>query len=405
MAINTYKHVDSGSSGGGDGSTWATSGANAAYTEAELETFLESTVVAGDVIFIKGGTYTLDSAYDSSARNGTSTAPIAIIGVKSTTTNTGANVVFSDFATGAGRPFFDGATYGIKLGNFYVVKNISVESSVATYPFDIGTYGVVVNCKFNNDYGSDDSGHRVVNIGAYTSIIDCEISGLHCRGIMATTGARVLFSYIHDIYDAGLYCNDVYCVAIGNVFNNCLYGIQGTNGYRSTFINNTFYECDYGSYNTGGATGGNVYINNLMEGNDIVGFYKSTQCDIEFYSHNHGNDARCTDMWSGVDTSTIFQDYNISTGDPLFASAGSDFSLSTTSPCFGAGLNIAGGVGSSGMKPNKGAWQNSLDEGARNTDPTEAKVQTGTSYKILNVAKSGALLATIYIRKPKTMGS
>jgi len=44
VAINIYKHCDSASAGGGDGSTWALAGANAAYTEAELEVFLEGAI-------------------------------------------------------------------------------------------------------------------------------------------------------------------------------------------------------------------------------------------------------------------------------------------------------------------------------------------------------------------------
>ncbi|MBU2249109.1 MAG: hypothetical protein KKD77_20345 [Gammaproteobacteria bacterium] len=150
MAIGTYYHVTPTGAGAKNGLTWAT-----AFDEPALEAFLEATVVAGDVIFIESGTYTLDSAIDWSARDGTGIAPIALIGVTTAPRlggREGAAILYSDWATEANRPFFDCVTFQILASDYNVIRNIYFQGSTNGTVIS-GGYSVIENCKFDNDNG------------------------------------------------------------------------------------------------------------------------------------------------------------------------------------------------------------------------------------------------------------
>jgi len=196
MAINVYKHVDSASSGGGDGTTWATSGANAAYTAAEMETFLEGAIVAGDVIFVKDGTYTLgDEAWNSSARDATAASPNAIIGVKSSTTNTGSSVVYSDWSRlDADRPSFDCGTANIVLGDYMIVRNCKFNGETDGV-VSAGASNTFENCYFDNDYGSN-LGRRALTLRGTGVAINCEFTSLITKEQTRPAPARGFYSAI-----------------------------------------------------------------------------------------------------------------------------------------------------------------------------------------------------------------
>ena len=91
MAIVAYYHITAAGAGLKDGSTWAN-----AMGIGEFQTHLNGAVLAGHVHFVQDGAYTMTGNIDCNARDGTSTSPIVIIGVKSATTNEGAAVVYSD---------------------------------------------------------------------------------------------------------------------------------------------------------------------------------------------------------------------------------------------------------------------------------------------------------------------
>lgn len=345
MAINLYKHADNNSAGGGNGSSWDLAGANAAYTEAELETFLETAVVAGDVVFVKDGTFTQDSAIDCSARDGTAVSPISLIGVKAGTTNTGANVVYSDWSRDAAdRPFIDGTTFYFGVGDYYIVRNIEFQSSNAL-AFRAGSYCLLENCKFENDDAVAGAEYGL-SLASYNRVINCEITSANCNGITTSTSNIFKYNYLHDMTAAA----QGSALVLGghgnrmqfNIFDDCTLGINGTTRRYTDVTNNTFYETDTGVSATTGF--GWTCINNIMEGNDTDGFKWTTQTDCNFFWKNHGDDARCTDMWDLVDTTTLYQDYEVSTGDPLFTTAGSDFSYQDDSPNINNAMSIVLGV-------------------------------------------------------------
>jgi hypothetical protein len=342
MAIHAYYHVTPSGAGAKDGTTWAT-----AFGEPEFETFMEGTVVAGDVIFIKEGTYTLDSEFSSSARAGTLSAPIALIGVKSTCTNEGAAVAYSDWARlSANRPYFDCDTNAITFGNYYVIRNISFRvAKLSTNGVVTGGYCIAENCKINSD-GTNT--YYAAEFGTQSMIINCEITGTG-SGITTGSATKVLFCYFHDLYNGiddgdrqGIFAGGAGSMIEFNILNNILIGIK-VSGNDHIFLNNTFYNCKKALFM--GTAYRSCIVNNAVDSCTVSGISSTTQRDSNFFWKNHGDDARNVDMWVNEDTTTIFQDYEVSTGDPLFTTpAIGVFSLTVGSPALDAGLSISLGV-------------------------------------------------------------
>ena len=336
MAINAYFHVTATGAGTKSGNSWAN-----AMDEPAFETHLEGAVVAGDVHFVMDGSYTLDSDIDSSARDGTTVSPIVIIGVKTGTTNEGAAVVYSDWSRVAGdRPFFDGVTFTFKVGDYYVIRNIDFTSADNIAVVQAGAYSVVENCKFEDTFAAGVASGLSMQ-GAYGVIVNNEMLSTNNRGLTANSNSRVVFNYIHDTGNQGIVVTHAAVYAF-NILDTCAIGIDGGGFFGNTVLNNTFYETDVGVDETTGYSW--VCINNIMEGNNTDGFKWTTQTDINFFWNNHGDDARCNDMWDLVDTTTVFQDYEVSTGDPKFTTPGSDFSLQSDSPNIDNGMSIILGV-------------------------------------------------------------
>jgi len=357
MAIANYFHMIPGGAGLKNGADWAN-----AFDEPAFETHMEGAVVAGDVHFIMDGAYTLDSDINCSARDGTSASPIAIIGVKSGTTNVGAAVVYADWARAAAdRPAFDGVTFNLITGDYYVVRNIDWEGA-DTPAVQVGTFCIVENCKIVNDYGVS-AARYVLVAGTDCTIVNCEFSTANTQGLSITEATCVLFCYLHDMPDGARgygISQTGFCIGAFNVFDECRIGYfaPGTNGL---LLNSTFYGGLRAFVETTGV--GWVMINNVMEATTAAGFrWATTQTDINFFWGNHGDDARCTDMWFNIDVTTIFQDYFVTTGDPDFDTPGADHSLDPGSPCLDVGMPIELGVGAA-TTINKGAWQNPVGGG------------------------------------------
>jgi len=342
MAIANYWHCCPGGNGLKNGTNWAN-----AFDEPALEVFQEGAVVAGDIIFIETGNYVLDSAYDFSARDGTATSPIAIIGVTTAPRLAGRNgaaILYSDWARlSADRPFFDCVTFQFKTGDYTILRNIYFQGSI-TNTVLMGNYCVVENCKFDNDWSAVVV-RSAINIATGSIFYNNEILSANCYGLASAANCRVKYNYFHDIPNGyGYIPTSGGCIIEFNIFDNILVGFQGIARVVGTIENNTFYNCGQATIETTGY--GYTIINNIVEGSTTDGFLWTTQTDSNFFWNNHGNDARCNDMWDGVDVTTVFKDYpNVTlNGDPKFKTPGSDFELDTGSPCLDTGMSITLGV-------------------------------------------------------------
>lgn len=348
MAL-TYHYVTTTGADDKSGGDWAHAMDLAAfYTDF-------GTVAAGDVYVFAGGTYNL-TADITSTTDGTATDPIVILGVTAGTTHEGSAITASDFATGANRPLFTdgGSAYGFTLDDYCVVMNIIIEST-DTYALRADSHCVIRNNKVTQNY--TDSASR---FGIYCGsggvsgtggvVIDCEVTGPSCsNGIYASYGTTILFNYIHDLTAASTIGAKMYnsgCPVLFNIFDNCVVGLDSSNDHGFPVFGNTFYDCETGFQATGDC--GKSVINNVFSscGTDAL---KWTTANIKvntfMYNHFYNN----ADDYDGIiadgDAEDTLCDFWDTSGDPLFTTAGSNFSLQASSPCIDAGLAMRLGVG------------------------------------------------------------
>lgn len=329
-------YVTPAGAGSKDGSSWSN-----AFGEPEFEASLEASAAAGDIYWIMEGTYTLDSAYDSSARDGTAAAPISLVGVKSGTTATPPTIAdLSDANLGGGtddRPLIDAGANAVLFGDYY--KFICLRfTTTAANGIQCGTYGRFYNCK---SVGSSATANRYCfYTGTDALFVHCEASGLigtgvDCYAFGLSSRGMLVYCYAHDckrvintLATSGYY-------AVFSIFEDVSeYAISGA-GSTLFAINVTFHDCAV-AVNQSTAT--IVAINNLLDGCTTSGFNQGTQADHSFYLNNHGNDTRNTDMWVNIATTLPHGDFNNTTGDPLFDGDG-NLSLQAGSPCIGAGTS------------------------------------------------------------------
>lgn len=334
-AINSYKHVTAAGAGTKDGSTWGN-----AFGIAEFETFMEATVVAGDVIFVKDEAYTITSAIDYSLRDGTAASPIAIIGVKSGTTNEGAAIVYSDMSRDtADRPYFNLGTVQFKPGDYAVIRGISFRGEVSS-TVNPGVSCVIENCAFDQNYGTP-AARSVLNTGGNAVIVNCTFTSANCGAILLGSSGKVYGCTFTDLPNTtngtAINTQGSGCSVIGNIFNTVkAKAVILASNDNNIIANNTFYDCAVDVDATDSYS--NLITNNVHEATDTDGYHWTTQQDINFVWDNHGNDARNNDMFDLIDASTVFQDYEITTGDPLFVNTANDsLQLQATSPCLNTG--------------------------------------------------------------------
>lgn len=328
-----------------DGSDWAN-----AMGEAEFETHLEGSAVAGDIYYVASGAangsvvYTLDSAYDSNLRDGTEAEPINIIGVKYDTSNE--IPIYTDWPSvgSLDRPVFSGGTNSILFGENYKLFNLSFTHAVVTAAgVAAGGGGVWYNCKIQNTTATADK-YALYQEQQNNRFISCEFISdagiaayavanqvfLFCyfrdsvTGLPAQTGHAVFFCVFNTLSVQGIDLSDRHAViAVNNTFYNMPTAINATTGDRSVFINNIIDNC-------------------------IDAFVWTTQEDLNFFWQNHeGNSVtRMYDLATNkVSETAPHTDLEVTSGDPKFTAAGSDFSLASDSPCINAGKSIELGVG------------------------------------------------------------
>lgn len=330
-------YVTAAGAGSKDGSTWGN-----ALGEAEFEASLEGAAAAGDIYYIMQGTYTLDSAYDSSARDGTAAAPISLVGVKSGTTAEPPTIAdLSDANLSGGtddRPLFACGANAVTFGDYYKLMCLSFTTTSAA-GIALGAYAFGYNCKAINSSGAND--RLAWSTGADSAFVHSEGGGLPgtgvvCRAFSMASRGKILFCYAHDCR-TGLYASSTsFYLAAFCVFEDISVNAVGCAvGIVPVLLNNTFNDCAVAV-----SAGASVVlaINNILEGCTTAGFSNSTQADMSFFLNNHGNDARNTDMWVNVATAFPHGDLNNTTGDPLFDADG-NLSLQSGSPCRDAGVS------------------------------------------------------------------
>lgn len=328
-------YVDAAADGEGNGTTWAE-----AFDEAQFEADLEANAEAGDIYYVKAGTYTLDSAYDSTARDATVVAPISIIGVKAATS--AEPPVLADWGSGADRPTFICGANAWTVGDHYKIFNCIFTATTST-GISSGTSTLWYNCKSTNTRGTPNYAFAG---GTIQRFISCEGISASGTGFCPSTGGHIfLFCYAHDSTQ-GINCdNKNYVQCLFNIIDTCTTGILLSSGGVPILLGNTIYNCTTGLSATTAYTG--VFVNNIID-TATDGFKWTITTNINFFAYNHeGNNV--TEMFDTATAAyTLFHGDQWATtpGDPKFTdAAGGDFSLASDSPCIDAGMTITLGVG------------------------------------------------------------
>jgi len=293
--------------------------------------FASSQKVAGNVIYIKSGTYTLGESI-SIAVAGTTTTPICMIGYQSSR---------GDNPIGNNRPIINcGSSYSIaSSGNYWQLHNLiftGSASNVINHQAGGGGF-VYYNCKITNTSGT--SGRNAVLISAGTNIfISCEFSSTNGNGVNITAIVnRFINCYLHDSNKA---IND----SVGNnQFISCIIANCTTGSSPAGFVISSnicifgcvIYNCTTGI--VGGTTTTVTCVNNIIA-NCTTGASWTTEQKLNFWDFNCWNNT--------TDVVNVTKGPNDVSADPkLKDPANGDFTLDTGSPCFDAGIQLGNIVG------------------------------------------------------------
>jgi hypothetical protein len=315
---------------------------------------ISAIVVAGNTIYIAGGTYVKVGAnayvLTASVAGGNGT-PVTWIGYTGSRAD----------ATGDDRLIFDGDSDADGIGdttNCLVVSaagNIfkNIIFSRATGAAASGDLTDYVNCKFSNN-GTD---ALTIGVGKTHYLVNCELSNNADAGCDTTnTGTIRLFGcYIHDNANEGIYRSST----TGGMY--LFHSISESNGSAGFYdvggalmwainciaYNNTGKTTDGFKIDGDGTEARNFFYNNIATNNGQYGFNRvDTTCmPIGFFDYN---------LYNGNGTAGL---NNITAGahdltsDPLFVDpANGDFTLQAGSPAINTGF-----PGSWLLRPGAGA--------------------------------------------------
>jgi hypothetical protein len=234
-AITNYFHIKTDGTGtvADSATTWAN-----AWNSDTLEKYVENAAdLSGAVFYLKQGSYTLAAAIDFNLKDGTPTAPIVFIGVKSGTTDTASLIDSSDWARSNWRaidttisPSINCGNYQFKTGDNTIIKNIIFYgncSSSGDYLLAGGSRLLVENCVLNCSYSSSASRYAVY-LGAYSSIIGCMVMSANCKGAyIASSMIKIKYCKFLGFSDAtngiAITVSGTGPLILGNVFNRILF--------------------------------------------------------------------------------------------------------------------------------------------------------------------------------------
>lgn len=340
-----YKHVDEDSAGGGDGSTWSLSGGTAAYTISEYATWAAASVAADDTIYVKKATAAYSNAANIilSAKDGTLSAPIKLIGVKEGTTNVGANVVYSDWAIAAAdRPNIDIGAFSWFFGQYWYLANFIITGSDAAYTV---SFSDIATTAENLDVANTGIGEAISAAGQYSKVINCKVTAQSACGIHLGSYGVAMFCHC-DGCATGIIANAIGCVIESNIISDCTTGINLDNDDAFRIINNTIDDCTNGIIGIDAERG--VVLNNIISNcTDGWKFNNSgtviTSNIIDYNNWYNNTQDMSWDNGSTEDNSA--KGGNATAVNPNYNAAGSDDYSLTSGDCIDGGKSMIRGVG------------------------------------------------------------
>lgn len=258
-------------------------------TTAEILSAVED-ASAGDIIYVRAGTYSFSSTIDLEA-DGTSSSPIK----------------FMKYPSDSGRPVFDfssmsesSSNRGFELsGNYWYIYGIDVKSAGDNGMFISGSYNTVEFSTFSLNH---DTGLQIGNGGAYNliknvdSYYNADSSLENADGFAAKldvgTGNKFYGCRAWNNLDDGY---DGYLRGADNVTTTYENSWAIRNGYDSS---NNAVDGDGNGFKTGGSDDKDlkhnaIYINAIAAGNRVDGFdHNSNRGTVTIYNsiaHNNGS--------------------------------------------------------------------------------------------------------------------
>lgn len=241
---------------------------------------IQIVVVAGNIIYIKAGTYVISGAFDTQI--GTMALPIQWFGYNATRGDNPA-------PSSGNQPVVTCGNNEVKWDNFNQVNYLE-QNTIYVNGVGIDAGGVLRRCKIHQTHGGAQWACRA--IGAYAVVMQCEIiadgSGFAFQGL--ADPFYVLYNYVHDC-DFGIYLvGRTHYVVIGNIIES-INGDGISGGAGGIIIQNTIDGCgDDGialatnaakldivinnqiTNNAGyGINGASAMLANLLDGNNYFG--------------------------------------------------------------------------------------------------------------------------------------
>jgi len=295
-------------------------------------------LVAGNIVYIKAGTYTFVENVNQQGLNGTSSNPFIVEGYNSTR---------GDNPTTINRPTIAAGAYEFTHGQMWQFYNLIITIT--------GTYGLystnnssAINCKSTN---SSVSANRAAFTFTNQSIIArCEGISTNGYGFYIINSGVALSCYAHDSskgYRLGT--SGVY--VINSIADTCTVGIDFNADYSSS-IDNTIYNCTTGILETPSGYFEAV-VNNIIT-NCATGMSWGTTQKRGYIDYNCWNNT--------TDTVNVTKGDHDITANPLLTDpANGDFTLQSGSPCLDAGMQVGVNQGAVGdYKVNIGVDQDDV---------------------------------------------
>lgn len=361
MAI-TERYVDAGAAGGGNGTTAATSGANGAFTWAEMITDINTPRV-GYRYNVKQGTYSL-SATTTLTGDGTTTSPNIIRGYKTTigdatlSRTTGGIVDTSNMPTIAYASTFGFTASG---STNLIIESLIFTGTIANRLVRVGIESIAVNCSVDNASTSA-SAVGIEGDAVSTQVVGCDVilsAGVASAKAISTAGP---VSYCRVKGGGGngieltsnttpIHCNTIYESAIG---------IKTlTTGARAEITGNTIVNCTGDGIDVITSTTAQVrIINNHITGCGGYGIDFNTSTCPKILIANRFRDNTSGNVNGGGDYETATSILNQTADDTdaldFTDQSTDDYSLKSTAAGYHTGLGWYQNIGANGTPASAG---------------------------------------------------
>lgn len=244
------------------------------------DAFFES-LVAGNTVHVKAGTYTIGGAVSMTAA-GTAALPIEIIGY---------NAARNDTPGFASQPLLAFAANTSLFGAYVNFYNFNV-TTTSVYGFNIGTASLARNCKSTNS--SVSAGRQAIFGNSANLVFGCEAVSTVGEALrLADDNGKAVGNYLHDSTNGIVgTTSPIGMIILGNIVDNCTASAINTGSTSNSVLiaNNTLYgnPTPAGTGIAMPATTGRgcVVINNIIS-NFAIGIDSNTSAPSNFFDYNN----------------------------------------------------------------------------------------------------------------------